>query len=92
LHQLLGEYLARLNLGGSLGRTKNRNAPDYEAVNDALSQGRLRSNNGKVNLVGLSYLNQSINISRTKSKVVGNLSRTGIARSDIDFLYFGALG
>jgi hypothetical protein len=92
LHQLLGEYLARLNLSGFLGRTENRNTPDDEVVNNALSQGRLRPNNGEVNSLFPGYFSQRLYICRAKSKVMGNLSRASIARSGVDFFYFGALG
>jgi hypothetical protein len=61
-------------------------------VNNAFSQGRFRTNNGKVNLEVSGCLEQCLNIVGTYIKVMGNLSRAGIARSDINLLNLGALG
>jgi hypothetical protein len=61
-------------------------------VNNALSQGRLRPDNSKVDSLFPGYFSQRLYIGGANIKVLGNFSRAGIARSDIDFLYFGALG
>jgi len=66
--------------------------PDQELVSNALSQRRLRTNNGEVNLMVSGGPDQPIYIGGTYIYVLGELSRAGIARSDIDFLYFWALG
>jgi hypothetical protein len=92
LHQLLGKNLARLYLSSSLSRTKNRNAPDDEVVNNALSQRRLRPNNGEVNLEVSGCLEQCLNIGGTYIQVLSNLSRAGVARSDINLFDLAALG
>jgi hypothetical protein len=92
LHQLLGKNLARLNLSGFLSRTKDGNTPDDELVNNALSQGRFRTNNSKVNSLFPGYFSQRLYISWAKSKVLGNFSRASITRSGIDFLNLWALG
>ena len=92
LHQLLGEHLARLYLGGLLGGTKNRDAPDDEVVDNAISQRRLRSNDSKVDSLFLGYFSQRLYIGGLDINILGNLSRAGVTRSDINLFNFGALG
>jgi hypothetical protein len=92
LHQLLGEDLARFNLGGLLGRTEDLHPPDEKLVDDALRQGRLGTDNGEVDPVFLSCFSQPVYIGGLDFKVMGNLSRAGVARSDVNILYLRALG
>jgi hypothetical protein len=66
--------------------------PDEELVGDALRQRRLGADNGEVNPLLLGELSQPLNIGRLYVQVLGELSRAGVPRSDIDFLYLGALG
>jgi len=61
-------------------------------VNNAICQGRLWSNNSKVNSIFPGYFSQSLYISRANIKIMGNLSSASIARSDVNFLDFEALG
>jgi hypothetical protein len=67
-------------------------APDEELVSNALRQRRFGTDNGEVNPLFLGYFGQPLNISGLYIQVLGNLSRAGVARSDIDFFCFGALG
>jgi hypothetical protein len=74
------------------GGAENLQTPDEELVGNALSQRRFRPDNGKVNPFLRSYLSQRFYIGGLDIKVMGNLSRAGIARSYVDFLNFRALG
>jgi hypothetical protein len=66
--------------------------PDEELVGDALRQRRFGTDNGEVNPLFLGYFSQPLNISRLYIQVLGNLSRAGVARSNVDFFRFRALG
>jgi hypothetical protein len=66
--------------------------PDEELVGNALRQRSFGANNGEVNPLFLGELSQPLNISGLDIQVLGKLSRAGVARSNIDFLYFRALG
>ena len=61
-------------------------------VNDTFGQWRLRPDNYQLDTFFLSYFSQSLYITRANTKVVGNLSRAGIAQGDINLLNFRALG
>jgi hypothetical protein len=74
------------------GGAENLQSPDEELVGNALSQRRLRPDNGKVNSPFPGYFSQRLYIGGLDIKVMGNLSRTGIARSYVDFFDFVALG
>jgi len=92
LHQLLGEYLAGLYLGGCLGSTKDRNTYLLKVVNNAISERCLWPDNDQFNTLLPGYSSQRLYITRTNIQVTGNLSRAGIAWGDINLLNFGALG
>jgi hypothetical protein len=63
-----------------------------KAVNDALSQRCLWPNDYQLDTLFLSYFSQLFYITLVNIKVVGNLGRASITRSDINFLGFRALG
>jgi len=92
LHQLLGKDLARLNLSGFFSGTKDWQTPNKELVSNALSQRRLRPDNGEVNSLFLGCPEQPLNLSRVNIKVMGNLSRAGVARSSVNLFDPFALG
>jgi hypothetical protein len=66
--------------------------PDQKLVGNALSQRRLRTDNGEVNPIFFGCPDQPLNISRADINVPGELSRAGIARSDVYFFDPTALG
>ncbi len=61
-------------------------------VNNAISQRHLRPDNYQFNTFFLGYFSQSFYIFGANIQIMGNLSRTGITRSDINLFSFGALG
>ena len=61
-------------------------------VNNAVSQCRLRSDNDQLNTLFLGYFSQSFYVARADIQVSGDLSRTGIARRDVNIFNLGALG
>jgi len=73
------------------GGAENLQSPDEELVGNALSQRRLRPDNGKVNPLLPGYFSQRFYIGGLNIKVLGNLSRAGITRSNIYFFNFRAL-
>ena len=92
LHQFLGEYLARLNLSSRPGGTKNLHAPDKKLVGNTICQRRFRSNDGEVNPLFPNGMEQRLDINRADVQILGNQSRAGITRRDINFTDSGALG
>jgi hypothetical protein len=66
--------------------------PDEELVGNALRQRRFGTDDGEVNPLLLGELSQSLDIGGLDIQVLGNLSRAGVARSNVDFFDLGALG
>ena len=73
-------------------KSLSRNADILEVVNNALSQWCLRPNDHQLNASFLRCSSQRLNISGVNIQVMGDLSRTGITRSDIAFFNLGTLG
>ncbi len=63
-----------------------------KAVNDAIGQGCLWSDNSQLNSFFLSYFSQRFYIGRAKSQSLGYLSGAGITWSGINLFNLGALG
>jgi len=61
-------------------------------VNNAVSQCRLRSDNDQLDTLFPGGFSQSLNIISFDTQVLGDLSRTGIARRDVNLFDPGALG
>ena len=63
-----------------------------KAVNNAVSQWRLRSDNDKLDALFPGGFGQSLYVTGANIQVPGDLSRTGIARRDVKLFNLGALG
>jgi hypothetical protein len=61
-------------------------------VGDTLGQGDFGANDGEVNPILKSQLDQRLCIGGADGNIVADLSGAGITRSDIDFTNPGALG
>jgi hypothetical protein len=74
-----------------LSGAENLHTPDEELVSDALSQWRLRPDDGQVYFLFFGYFSQRLDIVGFDIEVSGKLSRAGVTRSCIYFFNFGAL-
>ena len=66
-HQLLGEHLARFELGGGLGRAEDLQACLLKRIDDAVRQRLFRADDGQADVFFLGELDQAIDVVHRES-------------------------